>query len=287
MQKKNRTTSHIQDEAVLLLEKLQALGLRGVLLLSKPGKKQNDWVSEVLAPRCQLNETSHTCLERIKGLYDIVIQGWTPQGASDQLDEPSSAPVEPPTGPHQMVTSDHQQKAVLNPPTVTTGPPAALIGRPKSPIGQTVSLLTPSLPGESQNLGKTPHSPEGPSAGSPVSLEKDEVVQGGCPAPTTVQPNERKDEVLQGGCPAPTTVRPNKRKDEVVQGRCPAPTTVRPNKRKECTHTVTGNQDYYPVKRVAKYKVIKGQKWKQVEWEPCKLCGKKWPLEWVADIDTC
>ncbi|XP_073724536.1 uncharacterized protein [Misgurnus anguillicaudatus] len=267
MQKKNRTTSHIQDEAVLLLEKLQALGLRGVLLLSKPGKKQNDWVSEVLAPRCQLNETSHTCLERIKGLYDIVIQGWTPQGASDQLDEPSSAPVEPPTGPHQMVTSDHQQKAVLNPPTVTTGPPAALIGRPKSPIGQTVSLLTPSLPGESQNLGKTPHSPEGPSAGSPVSLEKDEVVQGGCPAPTTVQPNERKD--------------------EVVQGRCPAPTTVRPNKRKECTHTVTGNQDYYPVKRVAKYKVIKGQKWKQVEWEPCKLCGKKWPLEWVADIDTC
>ncbi|KAK2916951.1 hypothetical protein Q8A67_001325 [Cirrhinus molitorella] len=30
----------------------------------------------------------------------------------------------------------------------------------------------------------------------------------------------------------------------------------------------------------------KGQKMKQVEWEPCKLCGKKWPLEWVADQDT-
>jgi len=54
---------------------LQALGLRGVLLLSKPGKKQNNWVSEVLAPRCQLSETSHTCLERIKAMYDIVIQG--------------------------------------------------------------------------------------------------------------------------------------------------------------------------------------------------------------------
>lgn len=43
--------------------------------MSKPGKKPNAWVSEVLAPRCQLNVTSHTCLERIKGLYDIVIQG--------------------------------------------------------------------------------------------------------------------------------------------------------------------------------------------------------------------
>lgn len=99
--------------------------------------------------------------------------GWTPQGASEQLNEPSSAPVEPPTGPHQMVTPDQQEAvALLNPPTVPTGPPAALIGRPKSPIGQSVSLLAPPVPGESQNLGKRPHSPEGPSAASPVSLEK-------------------------------------------------------------------------------------------------------------------
>ncbi|KAK7140630.1 hypothetical protein R3I94_013040 [Phoxinus phoxinus] len=174
MQKKNRTTSHIEDEAVLLLEKLQALGLRGVLLLSKPGKKPNDWVSEVLAPRCQLKETAHTCLERIKGLYDIVIQGWTPQGAAEQLNEPSD-PVEPPTGP-PMVTPDHQEGvALLNHPTAPTGPPAALIEPPKSPIGQSVSLLSPSVQPQqqSQNLGERPHSPEeGPSAASPVSLEK-------------------------------------------------------------------------------------------------------------------
>ncbi len=57
------------------LEKLQALGIRAVVLLSKPGRRPNEWVSEVLAPRCELTETSHKCLERIKGLYDIVIQG--------------------------------------------------------------------------------------------------------------------------------------------------------------------------------------------------------------------
>ncbi|XP_077086670.1 uncharacterized protein LOC143738551 [Siphateles boraxobius] len=194
-------------------------------------------------------------------MYDIVIQGWTPH-----VIESSSAPVEPPTGPAMVISNQQEAVALLNPLTAPTGPPAALIGPPKSPIGQSVSSLAP-LVKQSQNLGKRPHSPEGPSAASPVSFEKDEVVEGGCPAPTIVRPNKRKVEVVDGGCPAPAT--------------------VRPKKRKECPHTVTGSQDYYPVKSVAKYKVIKGQKWKQVEWEPCKLCGKKWPLEWVADMGTC
>ncbi|XP_028454953.1 uncharacterized protein LOC114569323 isoform X2 [Perca flavescens] len=72
-----------------------------------------------------------------------------------------------------------------------------------------------------------------------------------------------------------------------VEGGCPAPSRVVSRKRKECLHTLTGSQDFYPVKRVAKCKVVKGQKMKRVEWEPCKLCGKKWPLEWVADDNTC
>ncbi|CAM4513141.1 unnamed protein product [Leuciscus chuanchicus] len=146
----------------------------------------------------------------------LVSSSWTPQVvAAEQLNEPSSAaPVEPPTGP-PMVTPDQQETvALLNPPTAPTGPPAALIEPPKSPIGQSVSLLAPSVQPQqlSQNLGKRPHSPEEPSAASPVSLEKDEVVEGGCPAPTTVRPNKRKDEGVEGGCPAPTTVRPKKRK---------------------------------------------------------------------------
>ncbi|KAK7130327.1 hypothetical protein R3I93_019835 [Phoxinus phoxinus] len=74
-----------------------------------------------------------------------------------------------------MVTPDHQEAvALLNHPTAPTGPPAALIEPPKSPIGQSVSLLAPSVQPQqqSQNLGERPHSPEGPSAVSPVSLEK-------------------------------------------------------------------------------------------------------------------
>ncbi|XP_029921624.1 vegetative cell wall protein gp1-like [Myripristis murdjan] len=75
--------------------------------------------------------------------------------------------------------------------------------------------------------------------------------------------------------------------DESVEGGCPVTGAALQHKRKECPHTVTGSGDFYPVKRVAKTRVIKGQKMKYVEWEPCKICGKKWPLQWVPDSQTC
>ncbi|XP_041813653.1 uncharacterized protein LOC121621303 [Chelmon rostratus] len=179
---KNRTTSHIRDEAYMLLEKLHALGVRAVLLLSRPGRKKNAWVSEVLAPRCKLTETSRTCLQRMKDLYDIVIQGWTPQDASGQQEEPSSAPLEPPTGSQMVPTDPQVAMALLVPSTVPTGILAASTGPPAAPIGpligQPASLIGPSAhhaisEQRSQNLGKGQYSPEGPPATSQVCLEKD------------------------------------------------------------------------------------------------------------------
>ncbi|XP_070837204.1 uncharacterized protein [Chaetodon trifascialis] len=215
---KNRTTSHIRDEAYMLLEKLHALGVRAVLLLSRPGRKQNAWVSEVLAPRCQLTETSRTCLQRMKDLYDIVIQGWTPQDAAGQLDEISSAPLELPAGP-QMAPVDPQvamallvpsaastgpPKALTGPPTGPTGPPAALIG---PPIGQPAALTGPSahhaIPEQqSQNLGRGQHSPEGPPAASQVCLQNDgqreiKTERGGSPTPVTAPASPSPDIKLE------------------------------------------------------------------------------------------
>ncbi|XP_076609310.1 uncharacterized protein LOC143334409 isoform X1 [Chaetodon auriga] len=215
---KNRTTSHIRDEAYMLLEKLHALGVRAVLLLSRPGRKQNAWVSEVLAPRCQLTETSRTCLQRMKDLYDIVIQGWTPQDAAGQPDEPSSAPLELPTGP-QMVPPDPQvamallvpsaasigpPKALTGPPTGPTGPPAALIG---PPIGQPAALTGPSahhaIPEQqSQNLGRGQHSPEGPPAASQVCLQNDgqreiKTERGSSPTPVSAPASSSPDIKLE------------------------------------------------------------------------------------------
>ncbi|XP_062341081.1 uncharacterized protein LOC134039306 isoform X2 [Osmerus eperlanus] len=244
-QKKNRTTSHIKDEAYMLLEKLQSLEVRAVLLLSRPAKMPNAWVSEVLTPRCQLTETSRSCQQRIQDLFDILIQGWTPQGTAEVQLEASVGPPAASVGLSKALT----------------GPPAASVGLPKASVGP---------PAASVELPKASVGPPAASVGLPKALTGPPAASAGLPK-ASVGPPE-----TMTGPPA----------DESVEGVCPAPTTVLPRTRKECPHTVTGSQDFYPVKRVTKFKVIKGQTMKQVEWEPCKLCGKKWPLEWVADTDT-
>ncbi|XP_049434783.1 proline-rich protein 36-like isoform X2 [Epinephelus fuscoguttatus] len=134
---KNRTTSHICDEDYILLEKLQALGVRAVLFVSKAGRKPGSWVSEVLAPRCQLSETSTTCLERMKSLYDIVIQGWLPQDATGQLGEPSSTQVDPLAGT-PLASPD-------SPVPVALDPPAASVAPVTTPPLTTPPLTTPPL----------------------------------------------------------------------------------------------------------------------------------------------
>ncbi len=57
------------------LEKLHALGVRSVLFLSRPGRKPNACMTEILVPRCHLTEMSNACLQKMKDLFNIVIQG--------------------------------------------------------------------------------------------------------------------------------------------------------------------------------------------------------------------
>ncbi|XP_073350196.1 uncharacterized protein [Pagrus major] len=138
---KNRTVSHIRDEAYMLLEKLQALGIRAVLLMARPVRKTNAWQSEVLTPRCELTETSSTFLQRMKDVYNIVVKGWTPQGAPGQLDESFSAPVELPTGPHMASTDLQAALALLDPPAASIGPPTALSQPPAAPVDLPAALF--------------------------------------------------------------------------------------------------------------------------------------------------
>ncbi|KAK0135707.1 hypothetical protein N1851_028431 [Merluccius polli] len=61
--------------SVSSLEKLQALGVKAMLFTAKPGKKPNTWLSEVLAPRCQLSEYAKICADRMKDLYGVLVRG--------------------------------------------------------------------------------------------------------------------------------------------------------------------------------------------------------------------
>ncbi|XP_062334037.1 merozoite surface protein CMZ-8-like [Osmerus eperlanus] len=165
-------------------------------------------------------------------------------------------------------TAEVQLEASVRPPAASVGLPKALTGPPAASVRLPKASVGP--PAASVGLPKASVGPPAASVGLPKALTGPPAASAGLPK-ASVGPPE-----TMTGPPA----------DESVEGVCPAPTTVLPRKRKECPHTVTGSQDFYPVKRVTKFKVIKGQTMKQVEWEPCKLCGKKWPLEWVADTDT-
>ncbi|KAF3840343.1 hypothetical protein F7725_019060, partial [Dissostichus mawsoni] len=90
-QKKNKTSSHLRDQAALVLEKCQALGARGVLFLARHGIKK-EWTCEVMMPRFNVSSDAFTCLRRMEVLFEFVAKGWShtePAAASETPQPPA------------------------------------------------------------------------------------------------------------------------------------------------------------------------------------------------------
>ncbi|XP_031157060.2 nascent polypeptide-associated complex subunit alpha, muscle-specific form-like [Sander lucioperca] len=221
-----------------------------VIVLSKPGRKENAWVSEVLAPRCQLTDTSKKCLERMKALYELVIQGWTPQVAAGH----SSSPVEPPTTPQQAPPTTHVAVARPHPPAASPTPQQApptthvAVARPHPPAASPtpqqapptthVAVARPHPPAASPTPQQAPPTthvavarPHHPAA-SPTPQQAPPtthvaVARPHHPAASPIPPKslilpvastgasqvcQGKGDSVEGGCPAPSRVVPRKRK---------------------------------------------------------------------------
>ncbi|XP_023818318.1 uncharacterized protein LOC110014374 isoform X4 [Oryzias latipes] len=71
--RKNKTTTHVLDEASVLVEKLHALGHRAVVFIARPGRKASTWHAHIVHPRWQLTDQAGKCLDRMKLLYELVI----------------------------------------------------------------------------------------------------------------------------------------------------------------------------------------------------------------------
>ncbi|XP_076616574.1 uncharacterized protein LOC143339288 isoform X2 [Chaetodon auriga] len=75
--KKNHNVASIKDEAIIMLEKLHAIGYKPILLLGKKTKKEQT-KCEILTPRCTLTDFAQDYLHKIGSFYEYLCEGWTP-----------------------------------------------------------------------------------------------------------------------------------------------------------------------------------------------------------------
>ncbi|KAK1875128.1 3-dehydroquinate synthase, partial [Dissostichus eleginoides] len=55
------------------VEKLNTLGYRAMVFLSKPGKKPSTWKTNVAHPRWHLSDQAAKCIDRMKALYEVLV----------------------------------------------------------------------------------------------------------------------------------------------------------------------------------------------------------------------
>ncbi|XP_033974925.1 uncharacterized protein LOC117473455 [Trematomus bernacchii] len=88
--KKNHNIASIKDEAIVLLEKLHAIGFKPVLLLGKETRKK-EVKCEILTPRCTLTAYAQDYLDKIGTFYEFLCEGWTQdstgQGVAEDPEE--------------------------------------------------------------------------------------------------------------------------------------------------------------------------------------------------------
>ncbi|XP_067273061.1 cell growth-regulating nucleolar protein-like [Pseudorasbora parva] len=73
--KKNHNEAAMRDEAIILLEKLHAMGYKPLLLLQKEGNKKTSKIS-CLTPRCNLDPLATQHLNKMIAFYELVCAGW-------------------------------------------------------------------------------------------------------------------------------------------------------------------------------------------------------------------
>ncbi|KAJ8286315.1 hypothetical protein GJAV_G00037050 [Gymnothorax javanicus] len=94
--KKNHNIASIKNEAIVLLEKLHAIGYKPMLLLGRETKKKEN-KCEVFTPRCTLSTYAQGYLQKISSFYEYLCEGWTQDstGSDGQLITLQLTPCDP------------------------------------------------------------------------------------------------------------------------------------------------------------------------------------------------
>ncbi|KAI9546032.1 hypothetical protein NQZ68_031322 [Dissostichus eleginoides] len=241
-------TADILGQKKRLVEKLNTLGYRAMVFLSKPGKRPSTWKTNVAHPRWHLSDQAAKCLDRMKALYEVLVDGWTnPQPSPSLGVEPStSAPTTIPS-PSPDAEPSTSAATTIPSPSSNAEPATIILTTISSPSPNTKPLTSaPTIPSSSPE--------DRPSSSTYAVLH---------PTSPALQPSTGP------ATPATQTKR-----------------TAAAKKKQECSHKIVGGEQYYPVKTVVKTKWQKGKQIQLVEWDPCSMCGKKWPLQWVEKDNT-
>ncbi|XP_065147591.1 uncharacterized protein [Paramisgurnus dabryanus] len=299
--KRNQVISHLLDDAVILIEKLHAVGWRPLLLLEYPHKKPRLILPKDLA----LGTNAQTCVKNIYEIFKIMVEGNTNQ-ATESSQEPEEATLilhlETLVNPSaEQVSLDQGAETIdntesdLSHPTGQDFTAAASLDQGagtmngtesdlSSPTGQDFTAVT-SLEQETGTIiDRTACDlsllPTGQDLNAMMCLDQeagttDDPESSLNPLPTgqdftTVMDQEPGTMVD----PEPyLNLPPTGRRTRQIRRKKVG------TKQKECPHN---NWEVHPYKDIIQTRQRKGKTEHLYDWMPCKLCGKTWPPTWEA-----
>ncbi|XP_071060433.1 uncharacterized protein [Pseudochaenichthys georgianus] len=245
--KKNNNIGSIKDEAIILLEKLHAIGFKPVLLLCKKTKKK-ERKCEILTPRCTLTAFSQDYLEKIGTIYEFFckVPGPTDPSFGSAALSPHNAEPEPAFLPTEGGwTQDSTGQGVK-----------------EDPDEERVTLnITPCDPSEPTNNWQEAGTTE--SQVLETSIVQVEVLKTP-PVKQCTATEVRQEEPSQQDMEV----------EQATENVTHATTTEGP----DCSYHT--HLEAFPIRSVISERMRKGEAEMLVEWEPCPICGKEWANSW-------
>ncbi|XP_072556809.1 uncharacterized protein [Paramormyrops kingsleyae] len=280
--KKNNNSSAMVDEALIVLEKLSALGYKPLLLIQKRGKRP-----QVLTPRCHLTEDATTKLAKISGFFEMICLGWKNQEVGQQEEVSPAGEDALQEVEDSVVVGDGLQEVedsvvvgdglqeVEDSVVVGDGlqevEDSVVVGdglqevEDSVVVGDGLQEVEDSAMLE-DGLQKVLVQLELVAEEEMVTLYLEKVMV----KPVEVEEKRLSEEVVEE---EQVTMGMKKRKSESR----PRRGVLKEKKQRTCTYH---RKDPYPFRTVLKKRVRKGISEQLLDWEPCPDCGKEFAPSW-------
>ncbi|XP_067293070.1 uncharacterized protein [Pseudorasbora parva] len=289
--KKNHNVASIKDEAILMLEKLHAIGYKPVLLLGKETKKK-EHKCEILTPRCTLSTYAQDYLQKIGSFYEYLCEGWTQNssGNDDQLITLHLTPCNPLENTSNweevraMQASSTEEQGQVKQASSTEASSTEEQGQVKQAssteasstegqeqVKQASSTEASSTEGQEQVKQASSTDGQGQVKQASSTEGQEQVKQA---SSTDGQEQVKQASSMEGQGSAWDTVKSRKKRKS--EGPRNMPDKKKPQK--NCSYHT--RLEAFPIRSVVRERVRKGKAEILVDWQPCPVCGEEWAQSW-------